>query len=96
MHADLGFVPFVEDETGETFVMGQQEFLRRYLVVHNRGKVPIGAQVDGSMTEHSVASIDDRPPAAGRSGNGRSTSKRESVGNDVYDEDYHEHKTWDT
>lgn len=33
----LGYVPFVEDETGDAFVMGQQEFLKRYLVVKGDG-----------------------------------------------------------
>jgi hypothetical protein len=32
---DLGFVPFVEDETGEAFVMGQEEFLQRYMAVRD-------------------------------------------------------------
>lgn len=30
--ADLGYVPFIEDETGNAFVMGQREFLERYNV----------------------------------------------------------------
>ena len=32
----LGFVPFIEDETGDAFVMGQREFLSRYLVAKKK------------------------------------------------------------
>ena len=38
---DLGYVPFVEDETGDAFVMGQEEFLRRYLVVKRKDALPV-------------------------------------------------------
>jgi phospholipid-transporting ATPase len=42
----LGYVPFLEDETGDAFVMGQKEFLRRYLVVRRRAPIDINSYHD--------------------------------------------------